>query len=221
MTPKTADAEIGKLMHEVFYRMLQNPSMALDAEGLWKNIKKNNHLIDARSLRDDFESVNEMQHYYLSLKDSLLLWSSEEDYVKRINTMLKNSRNLIEEINAEDYKTEQWLYSRLEDFLIFGRFDMISEYEIIDLKTGKVNDSDRNQVLFYSIIFYLSKGIIPTAKLFYLQPGKIKTFRFTHSEIWDMRKDISQTANKIIKHEFEANPGEHCRFCPFRAVCES
>lgn len=220
-TPPTADAEMGKLMHEVFYTMLQNSSSVMDARTLWKEIKKSRKLLDARDLRNDFENLDDMANYYSSLGDVLFIWSSEKEYIERIESMLHNSQELLRKMNLKKYKIEQWLHTRLEDFSIFGRFDLFSEYEIIDLKTGKINDSDRNQLLFYSLIFYLNRGIIPTAKLLYLQYGKIKSFRFTHNDIWNMRKDVSHTAKRIMGEEFKATPGEHCIFCPYRALCES
>jgi len=105
---------------------------------------------------------------------------------------------------------------------------------ILDFKTGK-SAFDRRQALVYLLAaHYLYPGREAVASFYNLELGKQSDLiSINHSELESLEFQLANIAHKhqqdLQKYQqetsnfsqiFPPNPGYHCRFCPFRSICE-
>ncbi len=182
-------------------------------------MKSTYKMIHQDELREDFDSLEYLMDYYSSLQNSMVMWRSEKEYIEKIRKGLNNARELAENLKIEDFETERWMNAKIDHVDIYGRFDIMMDGEIIDIKTGGEWESDITQMEFYALIYYLNKYIIPRGRLIYLLSGKIKPIKFNLKSLESLLTDILNVGEKIEKREFPPNMGDHCKLCPYRVVC--
>ena len=214
-----ADFEVGNYLHNYFYSILKGEQELIDANEIWEDIKGYSLPISARELKNEFLDLEDMIEYYSSLSNSIVLWRDEEDYVNKIKTGVENSIKIAESLNLKDFNVEKWMSVKIDDLLIYGRFDIVRENDIFELKTGEERDDYYLQLAFYALIFYLKNYIIPNGKLVYLQNGKIIDVKFNFNTLNELMEDIVEVGKNIKEEHFPANKGENCRFCPYRFIC--
>ena len=192
----------------------------MDAHEIWEKIKGNLIPISAKEIRNEFQDFDDMINYYSSLSDKIVLWKDEEDYVEKIKNGVENSTKIAQTLNLNDFNVEKWMNTKINDLFVYGRFDLVSENDIFELKTGEEREDYYLQLAFYALIFYLKNYIIPRGKLVYLQNGKIIDVKFNFNTLNELMEDIVEVGENIKEEHFPANKGENCRFCPYRFICD-
>ncbi len=193
--------------------------MDMDAVRVWEEIKKNYEIIPMDSLSDDFQSPQELVDYYSSLQEKIIMWKSEDEYIEKIRREIENAKELHNKLELNNFTTEKWMGVKIGDMNIYGRFDILGEEEILDIKTGGEWESDVKQMEFYALIYYMKNYIVPKGKLIYLLNGKIKSLHFTSRSLESLLEDVVEVGNNIKNENFPPNRGDGCRFCPYRSIC--
>ncbi|ADD09118.1 PD-(D/E)XK nuclease family protein [Candidatus Aciduliprofundum boonei] len=215
-----ADSEVGNYLHNYFYSVLNGENESVDADKIWEKIKGESILISAKEIKDDFQDFDDMVAYYSSLSDKIILWRDEKDYVNKIKMGIENSIKIAKALNLKSFNVEKWMNAKIDDLLIYGRFDIISENDIFELKTGGEREDYYLQLAFYALIFYLKNYIIPRGRLVYLQNGKIIDVKFNFNVLNEIMEDVIKVGKGIKNEDFPANKGENCRFCPYKFICD-
>ncbi|MGZ8603199.1 MAG: PD-(D/E)XK nuclease family protein, partial [Actinomycetota bacterium] len=119
----------------------------------------------------------------------------------------------------------------LEGLVVAGRIDAIfgaddeGPWEVVDYKTGRVPDDGdplvRTQLDVYALAcidVWHKRPEDLTLTYLYLSSGTERTY--TVEDIERTRARVSAWLRSISAGEFEPTPGEHCRWCDFRAFCD-
>jgi DNA helicase-2/ATP-dependent DNA helicase PcrA len=124
--------------------------------------------------------------------------------------------------------TEETFEIRIGKTIVAGRIDRIDETAkgvvITDYKTGKPRsqeDADESlQLSIYAIAAAEKWGYRTDHLAFYNLEGNapVITSR-SEAELFETRMKVEEVAAKIAAGKFDATPGFHCRFCPYRNVC--
>jgi len=216
--PEYADLLIGRYMHRFFYNLMDFWDVEKNANEIWKEIKSGRKLIYSDELCSEFEDIRDMQSYYSSLKNTLILSNSEERYLDKIRRIMEISSKLSWKLRGKDYRKEVRMYSKVGDVQVFGIADLMGKDEILELKTGKINGYEL-QIAFYSLIFYLNNYILPRAKLVSLYTGELREIKLSVKLIENLYSEINKTASRIKKGIFTPRRGDWCIYCPYRSVC--
>ena len=97
--------------------------------------------------------------------------------------------------------------------------------EIVDYKTGNPKkDLDykfRRQLILYQLFLeeFLGREIARLS-YYYLENGSVVSFEATEKEKEKLRQEIGEEIAAIKKGQFPAKPGEMCKFCDFKGICE-
>lgn len=97
--------------------------------------------------------------------------------------------------------------------------------EVIDYKTGspkdKLNESSRRQLILYQLFLeeFLGRKIARLS-YYYLENGSIVSFEANEKEKEKLIKEFTEKIKEIKKGNFPPNPGEMCKFCDFKGICE-
>ncbi len=215
-----ADFEVGNYLHNYFYSALKGKAKIIDASEIWEKIKGDLIPISAKDLENNFQDMDDMISYYSSLSDKIILWREEKDYVEKIKNGIENSIKISNSLNLDDFNIEKWMNAKIDNLMLYGRFDLISENDIFELKTGEEREDYYLQLAFYALIFYLKNYIVPRGKLIYLQNGKIIDVKFNFNELSEIMEDVIKVGERIKNEDFPANKSENCRFCPYRFICD-
>jgi putative RecB family exonuclease len=153
--------------------------------------------------------------------------------------LLDNLRRFVEVFDplATPAAREQWVAARLGNGArVYGKVDRIDNaadgtLELIDYKTGRQRLSDDDlasepaaQVYAVGAEAELGRSVTRVRLIYLDGDGSVRP-----SEVrWEPeREDIEAAAKELIaltEHirnddAFEATPGPHCRYCPFRFIC--
>lgn len=90
---------------------------------------------------------------------------------------------------------------------------------VIDFKTGRVRETDVDQVRFYALLTLLRERKVARAALqvWYVEHGKIDEFKTIERKELDLLKDhyVKRIQKMLNKTDFKPQPGMHCRWCSF------
>jgi RecB family exonuclease len=125
--------------------------------------------------------------------------------------------------------TEEHFEMRVGNATVAGRIDRIDDLgngriAIIDYKTGKARaqeDADESlQLSIYAIAAREKWGYAAERLIFYNlhENSAVATTRDT-LELEQAKAKVLDVADRIAAGEFDAKPGYHCRFCPYRNLC--
>ncbi len=115
--------------------------------------------------------------------------------------------------------------------MLTGRIDRADslsggKVELIDYKTGSQKDAktlepgDRQQLLLYQLAWEAaSKTQVARLSYHYLENNSKVSFEGTEADKQKLRKNLSETIQKIKQSAFEARPGYHCNQCDYRKIC--
>ncbi len=212
-----AEMEIGKFLHKYFYRMLMKEEMNITPEEAWKNIKRGRRII--YNFEPDSETIEELVEEYKSLGNHIILRRNESEYVKRIEKEMENSKYMANEIK-DFLGFEKHISEKYGEIIFHGYIDILFENLIGELKTGFENERDKEQLKFYSLLFYLKNYRIINGWVIYLLNKEIKNYEFKIGEIENLLNDAVQVAENIKSGYFEGKRGDICNYCPYRDVCE-
>lgn len=126
-------------------------------------------------------------------------------------------------------RTEEAFTVKIGGATVKGRIDRIdrlsgSAVAIVDYKTGKPQDpedADKSlQLSIYALAAQQKWGYKPERLIFYNleDNAAIETTR-TGEQLQEATGLVESVAEKIAEGKFDANPGFHCRFCPYRSLC--
>ncbi|BAY12399.1 PD-(D/E)XK nuclease family protein [Calothrix sp. NIES-2098] len=131
-------------------------------------------------------------------------------------------------IDQDDYCFR--LYAAMDCVFI----DSDRTLHILDFKTGKAAFDQRQALVYLLAARYLYPGHEAVASFYNLELGKkSELIRIDRSELASLEFELAHIAQKHQRdlqkyHQetedfsqiFPPNPGSHCRFCPFRSICD-
>jgi len=125
--------------------------------------------------------------------------------------------------------TEEHFEMRLGNATVAGRIDRIDDLgngrvAIVDYKTGKARaqeDADDSlQLSIYAIAAREKWGYEAERLVFYnLQENSAVATTRHRLQLEEAKAKVVDVADRIAAGEFDAKPGYHCRFCPYRNLC--
>jgi len=117
-----------------------------------------------------------------------------------------------------------------KSYLIRGTIDRIDSLadgrlRIIDYKTGRPKDKltfeDKEQLLIYQLAAVeLFKQPIAALAIYFLENNGQLDFIGSEPELEKVKTKIIVTINDIARGEFPPRPGQLCRWCDFKDICE-
>ena len=129
------------------------------------------------------------------------------------------------------WETERPFELRLDGVTVSGRADVILDNEggiptglaILDYKTStKADINDHDLQLQIYVNAGRREGLdVKNAYVHDLKVSKRVSVSVTKKDLITAEKLVVDTANKIKKRQFVANPGKQCRTCEVRTVCSS
>ena len=129
------------------------------------------------------------------------------------------------------WETERPFELRLDGVTVSGRADVILDNEggiptglaILDYKTStKADINDHDLQLQIYVDAGRREGLdVKNAYVHDLKESKRVSVGVSKKELVSAEKIVVETANKIKKRQFVANPGKQCRTCEVRTVCSS
>jgi len=126
-------------------------------------------------------------------------------------------------------RTEESFSIKIGEATVRGRIDRIDRLSgnavvIVDYKTGKPQDpedaDESLQLSIYALAAQQKWGYKPERLMFYNleDNAAIETTR-TPEQLQEAAALVESVAEKIAQGKFDAKPGFHCRFCPYRSLC--
>ena len=214
----TASQHIGLLAQKGVYEFHHNRNLLNSVDG----VEKVARLLKLGNLADEIQQrVREILKKY---QDAPLLLN------KRIMLLTRGDEGFPKPIFIERQQYHFRLYAAMD--CVLNESD--STLHIIDFKTGK-SPFDRRQALVYLLAArYLYPKYQATASFYNLEMGKkshvitvsnseLKLIEYHLGYIAEKhQKDLQQYRQNTenFSNIFPANPGYHCRFCPFQSICE-
>ena len=125
--------------------------------------------------------------------------------------------------------TEEHFEMRVGNATLAGRIDRVDDLgkgrvAIVDYKTGKARaqeDADDSlQLSIYAIAAREKWGYEAERLVFYnLQENSTVATTRHKLQLEEAKAKVVEVADRIAAGEFDAKPGYHCRFCPYRNLC--
>ena len=133
------------------------------------------------------------------------------------------------DIDVQHLGIEKDFILDIDGIKLKGKIDRIDKLpngsvEIIDYKTGNSKTQkevdDDVQMTIYKMAAEEALNIKPDSlSFYYLEAGeKISTNR-TQKQIDAQKKVIKDVVDGIKEKNFKPNPGQSCRFCPYKRIC--
>ena len=214
----TASQRIGLLAQKGVYEFHHNRNLLNSVDG----VEKVARLLKLGNLTDEIQQrVRQILQKY---QDAPLLLD------KRIMLLTRGDEGFPKPIFIEREHYNFRLYAAMDCVLNESE----NTLHIIDFKTGK-SPFDRRQALVYLLAArYLYPKYQAIASFYNLEMGKkshvitvstseLKLIEFHLGYIAEKhQKDLQQYRQNTenFSNIFPANPGYHCRFCPFQSICE-
>lgn len=137
------------------------------------------------------------------------------------------------DLSIKPLAREQWVRTRLSSgIVLFGKVDRIDEgveggLRIVDYKTGRnqldVEDLSRDAAcqVYALAAADTYKRPVEKVSLIYLQTGHEISWSPEPEDLETAQERLEELVGRILTtEEFEATPGDQCRFCPFQLRCE-
>lgn len=154
---------------------------------------------------------------------------AQEDQKERGRKML-NEYYKKERSSAAPAFIEHPFSLQIGHLTISGRIDRIDRlpdgtYEVIDYKTGKVDEKGLKNNLQLSLYALACRDVLelPVSRLSLYSIPDLKKISTTRSEK-DMEKckeELLETASEMALSDFAPSPGFYCRFCEYKLICPS
>jgi RecB family exonuclease len=110
-----------------------------------------------------------------------------------------------------------------------GRIDLLERIEgqrarVVDYKTGVPKDQedadDSLQLSLYALAAEREWGLVPEVLVFLnMETGVAVETRRTREELRAVEEQVRGVAERIQNGDFGPRPGQHCRWCGYRALC--
>jgi DNA helicase-2/ATP-dependent DNA helicase PcrA len=220
--PGKASLSFGKTMHHTLYEFFRRIREKQDN-------KQTNLFGDKSAKTQNFASLNDLLQIYDDswIDDWYYSKKNKEEYYKKGKEILKEFYKLHENNWPKVKYLEKGFNIKIKDYIIKGAIDRIDiagdKVEIIDYKTGKVpeNKKDIEQLLLYALALKeIFKEKPEKITYYYLEENKPLSFSIDDKELKRIQEWILEWIEKILKSDFTATPGFHCKYCDFRSICE-
>jgi hypothetical protein len=218
LTKATAPQRIGLLAQKGVYEFHHHRHLLKQSNG----VEKVAQLLQLSHSSDEVQQrVLQILHKYhnaplLLNKNILQLTPGDEGFPKPIL------------IDQDDYCFR--LYAAMD--CVFIESDRT--LHILDFKTGKATFDQRQALVYLLAARYLYPGHEAVASFYNLELcKKSDLIRINHGELTSLEFELARIAQKHQRdlqkyHQetedfsqiFPPNPGSHCRFCPFRSICD-
>ena len=160
------------------------------------------------------------------IQDSYQFELYENDGIQQLKDFFARSRR---ETPPKVLHTEETFEIPLGKITVAGRMDRVDDLgpgrvSITDYKTGRPQDQkDADESLQLSIYALAARekwGYQADRLVLYnlTENSAIVTTR-NGAELDEARHKVEEVAQKIAEGHFEAKPGYHCKFCPYRNLC--
>lgn len=202
-----------------------------------KGVYEFHHNRDLFALSDGVERVAKI----LELDDlSTQVSTRVRNILRRYYTtpMLRGKRILLMTRGDEGFPKPIWVVRKNYRFRLYAMMDCIvvepdNTLHILDFKTGKSPFDERQALVYLLAARYLYPGYRVIASFYNLENNKkSEVIRVSDRELDRIESELATIAKKhyqdIQKYKldgdfsqiFPPNPGKHCRFCPFKQICE-
>lgn len=156
-------------------------------------------------------------------------WDSladEEAMLAGCHPQLDNFLNLFKEhkLGSRTHKLELNLSCDLgKGRKVSGRADFWIPKEdavyLIDGKATAKKIGSWDQLLFYALMAFKSRGILPKIGYLYYKLGYLEMCEYTEADLLDAERRLNDTFDRIENNEFPANVGNACYFCQYKGDC--
>jgi CRISPR/Cas system-associated exonuclease Cas4 (RecB family) len=76
-------------------------------------------------------------------------------------------------------------------------------------------------LLIYQLAIEEITGLpVSSLAFYYFESGELMSFTAKPAELIKVKQEIFETINNIVAHRFEPTPGELCKYCDFKGICE-
>ena len=127
-------------------------------------------------------------------------------------------------------ETEARFATHIDDIRYTGKMDRVERndrggYEIVDFKTGSTVLPRMEVALDPQLNTYAAArakyGTLPErVSLVYLEKNNaVREYTVTPGSLEEGLGAVRAAAGNIPDEKFEATPGYHCRWCPYRGIC--
>lgn len=103
-----------------------------------------------------------------------------------------------------------------------GRIDLARPHELVEFKTGAFSPDHERQLELYGLVWSRDRGVNPQLTLAY--PGENRSWRLDEAGLSRVEADLREevkTNDGLLAQQAPARPGDHCRYCPVRAFCDT
>jgi len=232
-----AQFSFGKTIHNTlqqFFELVRQRAGVeqIDLFGeIHKNTKtqkhKNTEIVSLEELLAIYEKAW-IDDWYASRKDQ------DEYKLKGRKALTEFYKEIEKKLPVPKY-IEQPFNLRLEEngdeYTIKGVIDRVDPLdggiEIIDYKTGAgktektFQAEDKEQLLIYQLAAKQVFGEkVENLSFYYVETGNKISFLGTDKDLASMKKKIIATIEEIKKGKFPPQPGQICKWCDFRNICE-
>jgi hypothetical protein len=187
-------------------------------------LKLRKHFTEPMSTRTFNTRLNKMKKHELYQEEMLKHTDTYLDYLKEI-TLKYSSTPYVAVEKKVDYSTyAPEGYGTCDCIVICGE-----HLHVTDFKYGKgvpVSAEDNPQMKLYALGAYLAYSLLYPIKHVHLaivQPrlDSISEWSLTIGELLAWGEEIKPIAQKAFNGEGDFVPGEHCKFCPAKALCRA
>ncbi|MFA6522128.1 MAG: UvrD-helicase domain-containing protein [Patescibacteria group bacterium] len=215
----------GKSMHNTLHKFFQAIVVAQEAPqtSLFPEEKKELVLPSKATLLQLFED-SWIDEWYPDEKTKL-------EYFEKARESLTDYHAQVLQEPPKILALEKGFTLHVGDVILKGRIDRIDSVdggvEIIDYKTGKPKEKlerdDKRQLILYALAAAQSFDpplVVKKLTYHYLENNTRASFEPKAKELLDLTENILDTVQKIRASSFGATPGEQCKYCDFKDICE-
>jgi hypothetical protein len=172
----------------------------------------------------DDETIAEWQ-------EKMYHWLEAWDRMRTVAALLSPTWSIIPQF----LDPNQPLFSEVLGAPAWIKTDLVAENSnkdmlIVDWKTGRPSDSDRDQGAIYDAILRaeleLDDEANLTVRFVYLAEGSVKDFQFDTADRAELKWRVAEEIGEILEAEmdpsaeaFRPRPGWQCMHCPFQTMC--
>lgn len=214
----------GQLLHKVLYEFLL-PLLpgSVKQTDLFGNEIYERQEISFERLKEIYEK-NWSERGYDSKEDALKFYAQGKQFIKIFYDDLVAGKNLKIFGLEHDFKMS------FSEAFLKGSIDFVEELPdgtlaIMDYKSGKPKDKldyqSKRQLILYKIALenQTNKKVSKLA-YYYFQSGQKMEFETKPSEEDKLLAEAKETIESVKKMDFHPTPGENCRWCDFRTICQ-
>jgi DNA helicase II / ATP-dependent DNA helicase PcrA len=144
--------------------------------------------------------------------------------LEALKRYFREKREWFDQVQA----TEQDFEYYLNGAVIRGRIDLLKrtpegKREIVDFKTGEPHEYLRTELQMETYSLAATEQLhedVGRVTLYYIELGQEKTFAVERQWLDEGKRELATAIEGIRKREFKATPGEPCKRCEVRKVCQ-